>query len=86
VTNPGTPTDDQHLLAAQVALEKEIMRADLSGPESEALREVLFGLRERNTQRVGLTWRDAFAEVRSPSENVRNAYDHLEKYFGKSAS
>lgn len=86
VTNPGTPTEDQHLLAAQVALEKEIMRADLSGPESEALREVLFGLRERNTQRVGLTWRDAFAEVRNPSENVRAAYDHLEKYFGKNAS
>jgi hypothetical protein len=85
VTNPGTPTEDQHLIAAQVALEKEIMRADLSGPESEALREVLFGLRERNTQRVGLTWRDAFAEVRNPSENVRAAYDHLEKYFGKPA-
>src|SRR5436189_1635136 len=83
VTNPGTPTEEQHLLAAQVAVEKEIMRADISGPESEALREVLFGLRERNVQRVGLTWRDAFAEVRNPSENVRNAYDHLEKYFGK---
>jgi len=85
VTNPGTPTEDQHLIAAQVALEKEIMRADLSGPESEALREVLFGLRERNIQRVGLTWRDAFAEVRNPSESVRAAYDHLEKYFGKTA-
>jgi hypothetical protein len=75
--------DDEHLRAAQAALEKEITRADLPGPEAEALREVLFGLRERNIQRVGLTWREAFAEVRAPSENVRTAYDHLERYFGK---
>jgi hypothetical protein len=75
--------DDDHLRAAQTALEKEIVRTDLSGPEAEALREVVFGLRERNVQRVGLTWREAFAEVRTPSENVRTAYDHLEKYFGK---
>ena len=75
--------EDDHLRAAQAALEREINRTDLSGPESEALREVLFGLRERNVQRVGLTWRDAFAEVRTPTENVRSAYDHLEKYFGR---
>jgi len=75
--------DDEHLRGAQAALEKEITRADLPGPEAEALREVLFGLRERNIQRVGLTWREAFAEVRAPSENVRTAYDHLERYFGK---
>lgn len=80
---PAMPQEDDHLRAAQTALEKEITRTDLAGPEAEALREVLFGLRERNVQRVGLTWRDAFAEVRSPSDNVRAAYDHLEKYFGK---
>jgi hypothetical protein len=81
----ATPSaqEDDHLRGAQSALEKEVLRADLAGPEAEALREVLFGLRERNVQRVGLTWRDAFAEVRVPSENVRTAYDHLEKYFGK---
>ena len=78
-------TDDDHLRAAQMALEREITRADLSGPESDALREVLFGLRERSTQRVGLIWREAFAEVRTPSENVRLAYDHLEQYFGKTS-
>jgi len=83
-TMPGVlPQEDDHLRAAQTALEKEITRADLTGPEAEALREVLFGLRERNVQRVGLTWREAFAEVRNPTENIRTAYDHLEKYFGK---
>ena len=77
------PQEDDHLRAAQNALEREITRSDLAGPEAEALREVLFGLRERNVQRVGLTWREAFAEVRVPTENIRAAYDHLEKYFGK---
>jgi hypothetical protein len=80
---PAVTADDDHLRAAQAALEKEVTRTDLPGTEAEALREVLFGLRERNVQRVGLTWRDAFAEVRNPSENVRTAYDHLERYFGK---
>jgi hypothetical protein len=83
VTNPGTPSDEDHLRAAQVALEKEAMRSDLPAREAEALREVLFGLRENNAQRVGLIWREAFAEITAPSANVRAAYDHLEKYFGK---
>ncbi|HJQ37911.1 MAG TPA: hypothetical protein VKB93_12305 [Thermoanaerobaculia bacterium] len=80
---PAVTVDDDHLRAAQTALEKEVTRTDLPPTEAEALREVLFGLRERNVQRVGLTWRDAFAEVRNPSENVRAAYDQLEKYFGR---
>lgn len=81
VTMPGQ--DEDHLRAAQVALEKEITRPDLAAAEAEALREVLFGLRQGNAQRVGLTWREAFAEVRNPTENIRAAYDHLEKHFGK---
>jgi hypothetical protein len=75
--------EEDHLRAAQTALEKEMNRPDLTGAEAEALREVLFGLRQGNTQRVGLTWREAFAEVRNPTENIRAAYDHLERYFGK---
>jgi hypothetical protein len=62
----------------QALLEREVARPDLTGPEADALREVLFGLRERNIQRVSLIWRDAFAEVKSPSENLRQAYEHLE--------
>jgi hypothetical protein len=44
---------------------------------------VLFGLRERNLQRVGNIWRDAFAEVRTPDDTLRQAQGHLESYFGK---
>ena len=79
---PAVPDDDP-LRGAQAALEREVARPDLPVQEAEALREVLYGLRERNTTRVGLIWREAFAEVRSPSENTRNAYDLLERYFGK---
>jgi hypothetical protein len=72
-------TDEEHLRLAQALLEREVARQDLTGPEADALREVLFGLRERNTQRVSLIWREAFAEVKSRSENLRQAYEHLEQ-------
>ena len=78
-----TGNEEDHLRFAQAALEREVLRTDLPPNEAEALREVLFGLRERNVQRIGLVWRGAFAEFTSPSENVRAAYDHLERYFGK---
>ena len=44
---------------------------------------MLFGLRERNLQRVGSIWREAFAEVRTPDDTLRQAQAHLESYFGK---
>jgi hypothetical protein len=72
-------TDEEHLRLAQSLLEREVARPDLSGPEADALREVLFGLRERNLQRVSIIWRDAFAEVKLRSENLRQAYEHLEQ-------
>jgi hypothetical protein len=78
-----TGNDDDQLRFAQAALEREVLRTDLPPNEAEALREILFALRERNVQRVGLVWRGAFAEITSPSENVRTAYDHLERYFAK---
>ncbi|HEV7240249.1 MAG TPA: hypothetical protein VGQ36_13500 [Thermoanaerobaculia bacterium] len=73
------PSDEEHLRLAQSLLEREVARPDLSGAEADALREVLFGLRERNIQRVGLIWRDAFAEVKSRSDNLQQAYEHLEQ-------
>ncbi len=80
MTLPSTQaTDDEHLRLAQSLLEREVARPDLTGPEADALREVLFGLRERNLQRVSLIWRDAFAEVKSRSENLRQAHEHLEQ-------
>lgn len=75
--------NDENLRLAQALLEREVARPDLAPAESEALREVLFGLRERNPQRVSSVYREAFAELRAPSENLRAAYDHLENYFGK---
>jgi hypothetical protein len=73
--------DDEHLRQAQSLLEREVARTDLTGPGADALREVLFGLREHNTQRVGLIWRDAFAEVRTRSAGLQQAYEHLEQAF-----
>ena len=75
---------DDDLRAAQSLLERELARTDLMPPETEALREVLFGLRERNLQRVGNIWRDAFSEVRTPDDALRQAQGHLESYFGRS--
>lgn len=75
--------DDEHLRAAQSLLEREVARTDLAGPEADAIREVLFGLRERNVQRVATIWRDAFAEVRTRSEGMRQAYEHLEQAFAR---
>lgn len=74
---------DDELRVAQTLLEREVARQDLTPPETEALREVVFGLRERNYARVGSIWRDAIAEVRTPGENLRQAQAHLENYFGK---
>ena len=73
--------DEEHIRAAQGLLEREVARPDLTGPEADALREVLFGLRERNFQRVSLIWRDAFAEVRAKSDTLRQANEHLEAAF-----
>ncbi len=74
---------DEDLRAAQSLLERALARTDLLPPETEALREVLFGLRERNLQRVGNIWRDAFSEVRNPDDSLRQAQAHLESYFSK---
>ncbi len=78
-----TTSDIDHLRAAQSLLEREVARPDLSPQESEAVREVLYALRERNLQRVSLVFRDAFRELRTPSEGIRKAQEHLEKHFAK---
>jgi len=80
LTQPGSEED---LRAAQMLLEREVARPELTPQEGEALREVLFGLRERNAQRVSGVWREAFAELRAPTEGLRQAQTHLENYFGK---
>ena len=72
-----------YLRAAQALLEREVSRPELAPAEAEALREVLFALRERNVARVGVIYRDALGEVKSPSEGVRQASDYLAKYFAQ---
>jgi hypothetical protein len=87
-SQPGTtptpaPRDDsgEHLRVAQSLLEREIGRTDLAPAEAEALREVLYALRERNVTRVGGIYRGAFSELKTQSEGVRQAYEHLDRYF-----
>ncbi len=80
---PQPPRDEgsEHLRTAQTLLEREVARTDLAPAEAEALREVLYGLRERNIPRIASIYRDAFSEVKSPSESSRQALEHLDKYF-----
>lgn len=82
---PPLRIEDEHLRLAQMLLEREMVRTDLAPPEAEALREVLYGLRERNYTRVGTVYRQAFAELRAPSDALKQAYDHLDQYFAKTA-
>jgi hypothetical protein len=82
--SPSVPSRDDsgdHLRVAQSLLEREIGRTDLAPAEAEALREVLYALRERNVTRVGGIYRGAFSELKTQSEGVRQAYEHLDKYF-----
>jgi hypothetical protein len=71
----------ENLRSAQSLLEREIGRTDLAPAEAEALREVLYALRERNLNRVGSIYRDAFSELSAPSATLKQAFEHLEKYF-----
>lgn len=83
MASASSPAGDDDLRAAQSLLEREVARPDLSPAEVEALREVLFGLRERNVARVATIWRDAFREVRTPDDSLRQAQAHLESYFSR---
>lgn len=71
--------EGDHLRLAQSLLEREVGRTDLAAGEAEALREVLYAVRERNLQRIGSVYRNAFAELKNPSIAMRQAYEHLEQ-------
>ena len=84
IAAPMQPQRDdaaEHLRTAQMLLEREMARTDLTPGETEALREVLYAVRERNLPRIANVYRDALGEVKSPSENLRQAQDHLDRYF-----
>jgi hypothetical protein len=80
-SQPRGSADEDHLRQAQTLLEREMSRSEMTLPEIEALREVLFSIRERNLPRVQSVYRDAFAEVKTPTDALRQAYDHLEAVF-----
>ena len=78
--------DDAHLRTAQMLIERELTRPDLPPRDSEALREVLYALREHNVSRIGSIYRSAFAEIRNASAPLKEAFDHLEIYFAPARS
>jgi hypothetical protein len=65
-------------------IERELTRPDLAPRDSEALRELLYALREHNVSRIGSIYRSAFAEIRNASDPLKEAFDHLESYFAAS--
>jgi hypothetical protein len=73
--------DENLLREAQSLIERELSRPDLPPRDSEALREVLYALREKNTARIGSIYRSAFAEIRNASDPLKQAYERLERYF-----
>ncbi|HXG58600.1 MAG TPA: hypothetical protein VNL91_06230 [Thermoanaerobaculia bacterium] len=77
--SPAGAADD--LRSAQALLEREVARPDLAAKEADALREVLFAIREHNIQRIANIYRDAFSELHEPTPALRQAYEHLERYF-----
>lgn len=70
-----------HLRNAQSLLERATGRTDLGPADSDSLQEVLLALRERNIARVGSIYREALAGARAQSDTVRQAADHLDRYF-----
>lgn len=81
ITHTQPLGDDEHLRMAQALLERELGRTDLQPSEAEALREVLYALRERNVARVGIVYKQAFAEMKTTSDGIQQAREHLETYF-----
>lgn len=86
ITSSSAPARNEGELPVQLKqalsiLEREVRRPDLDAQSSEALREVVFSLRERNLQRTGLVFREAFAELAVPSDALKSAYELMEDYF-----
>ncbi|HKO56576.1 MAG TPA: hypothetical protein VJ276_11915 [Thermoanaerobaculia bacterium] len=73
--------DAVQLRVAQTLLERELARTDFPPREAEALRELLYAVREQNMQRIALIYRDAFAEIRTSSDALRQAYEHLDQFM-----
>src|SRR5260370_17795293 len=79
IAQTASHVDDEHLRLSQALLEPELGRTDLQPGEAEALREVLYALRERNVARVGIVYKQAFAEMKTTSEGIAQAQTHLKE-------
>ena len=66
---------------AQTLIERELARPDFAPNDAEGLREVLYAIREHNISRIGSIYRAAFAEIKSPSDAIKQAYENLERFF-----
>ncbi|HVT45855.1 MAG TPA: hypothetical protein VMT00_15870 [Thermoanaerobaculia bacterium] len=85
-TLPGTASPragelPEPLRDALVLLEGEVQRRDLDPQSSEALREVVFALREKDVQRTAVIYREAFSELTYPSEVLKKVFQLLDGYF-----
>lgn len=85
---PSTPkappeTKDMPLAVRQAVslIEIELNRSDINPASREAFRELLYALRNRELKRAEIIYRDAFSEVAIPSENLKRAYDLLDRHF-----
>src|SRR5258708_16936870 len=81
IAQAASHVDDEHLRLSQALLERELGRTDLQPGEAEALREELYALRERNVARVGIVHKQALAQMKTTSEGIRQAQEHLDNYF-----
>ena len=62
-------------------IEIELNRSDLGPGSREAFRELVYALRNRELKRAEIIYRDAFTDVSVPSENLRRAYELLDRHF-----
>lgn len=81
---PQQPASD-HLQQAQTLIEQELARADFPAAEGQGLREILYAIREHNESRIGSIYRAAFAEIKSPSDGIKQAYEAIAKFVASRA-
>jgi hypothetical protein len=83
-TPPPQATPPTELLRqAQILIERELTRQDLPQRDGDALREILYALRERDVSRIGIIYRAVFAEIANPTDSLRQAGAYLEQFFGR---
>jgi hypothetical protein len=79
---PAAHRDDHDTLRQALALlDREMSRPEVTGSEVDALRDLLNALRDQNAARVGSIYREAFGEIRNPTEGLRQVYELLEQHF-----